>query len=131
MKNTLGRIILLVDDYEQSAAFYEENFGFSRVFDVTTDVGQRFLHLGHQGEDNAGIWFLKAEDKAQRERIGNQTAGQPTLVIYTSNLQELYGRLKNKGVKIKTEPVISPDYSFLHCFDHDGNEIVVVELKPS
>ena len=42
MRNYLGRIVLLVEDYEKSANFYEKNFGFTRFFDVTTDVGQRF-----------------------------------------------------------------------------------------
>lgn len=38
MRNYLGRIVLLVEDYEKSANFYEKNFGFTRFFDVTTDV---------------------------------------------------------------------------------------------
>ncbi|MEQ9263466.1 MAG: VOC family protein [Owenweeksia sp.] len=128
MKNKLGRTVLLVKDYEASAAFYENIFEFDRIFDLTTDVGQRFLQLGDQ-ETNVGIWLLKAEGQDQTARIGNQTAGQPTLVIYTNDLEILYSRLKKHKVQIKVEPVKGPEYDFLHCFDHDGNEIVVVEMK--
>ena len=129
MKNYLGRIIVLVHDYEAAFAFYAKNFGFTTLFDVTTDVGQRFLHIGTDTVDSLGIWFLKAEGKEQLARVGNQVGGQPAMVIYTTSLQDLYQQLKANDVKIKTEPVFTPGYSFLHCFDLYGNEIVVVEIN--
>lgn len=129
MKNQLGRIVLLVEDYEKSAKFYESNFGFKRIFDVTTDVGQRFLHIGNEETDSFGIWFLKADSKSQKARIGNQTGEQPTMVIYTDNLKELKSRLDTNGVRIKRDIVETPEYNFLHCYDYDGNEIIVTELK--
>jgi hypothetical protein len=129
MKNYLGRIIILIEDYEKAALFYEENFGFKKMFDVTTDVGQRFLHMGNDPLDTLGIWFLKADTKEQKERIGNQTGGQPTMVIYTTALEEQYQKLKENNVKIKIAPVLTPGYNFLHCLDLYGNEIVVVEIK--
>jgi len=128
MKNYLGRIVLLVEDYEKSAHFYETNFGFKRIFDVTTDVGQRFLHIGTDPLDALGIWFLKADTKAQKERIGNQTAEQPAIVIYSTDIKQLFEKLKANSVKLKTEIIKTPEYSFFHCYDHDGNEIVVAEL---
>jgi hypothetical protein len=84
--------------------------------------------MGSDPIDSLGIWFLKAEGKDQKDKIGKQTGGQPTLVIYTTSLQELYEQLVQNEVKIKVEPVITPGHSFLHCFDLYGNEIVVVEL---
>ncbi len=128
MKNHLGRMILLVDDYEKAANFYAENFGFTKIFDVTTDAGQRYLHMGGDSAETMAIWFLKAETKDQKDRIGDQTAGQPTMVIYTSGLEETYQKLKSNGVRIKVEPVLTPGYKFFHCLDQCGNEIVVVEL---
>lgn len=129
MKNYLGRIVLLVEDYEKSAHFYETNFGFKRIFDVTTDVGQRFLHLGTDPLDSFGIWFLKADTKTQKERVGNQTGEQPAMVIYTNDIENLYQHLKNNKVKLKTEIVKTPEYDFFHCHDIDGNELIVSEIK--
>lgn len=128
MKNYLGRMVLLVEDYEKSSKFYEENFGFSRTYDVTTDVGQRFLHIGSEGHDGLGIWFLKADTSAQKERVGNQTGEQPAMVIYTTEIEGIYNRLKQNKTKFKTEIVNTPEYSFFHCFDIDGNEIIVTQL---
>lgn len=129
MKNYIGRIILLVNDYDQAADFYAKNFDFKPVYDVTTDVGQRFLHMGTDATDSLAIWFLKADTKEQRDRVGNQAAGQPAMVIYTTDLEDLYQRLKRNQVAIKVEPVLTPEYKFFHCYDSDGNEIVVVEIK--
>jgi predicted enzyme related to lactoylglutathione lyase len=128
MKNYLGRIILLVEDYEPAAEFYEKNFGFKKIFDVKTDVGQRFLHIASDPLDSAGIWFLKAESKDQRLRVGNQTAGQPTMVIYTTSLNETFELLGKNGVRVTVKPVLTPAYKYLHCLDLYGNEIVVVEI---
>lgn len=85
--------------------------------------------MGADPLDSFGIWFLKADTKEQGNKIGNQTGGQPTLVIYSTDIQEIYKKLTDNKVKIKVEPVITPEYSFFHCIDVFGNEIVVVELK--
>lgn len=128
MKNYLGRMILLVNDYENAAAFYEKNFGWERLFDESGEEGRRYLHLGLR-ELNVGIWLLKAEAADEKALVGRQTAGQPTMVIYTENLAGLYRRLLENDVKIKVKPVKSAAFHYLHCLDYDGNEIVVVELK--
>ncbi len=121
-------MILLVEDYEQASEFYEKNFGFQRLYDTTTDVGQRFLHIGTASPEALGIWFLKPDSKQQKALIGNQTGGHPLMVIYTSSLDELYQQLQENGVRVKVPPVKTPGYHFLHCLDLYGNEIVVVEL---
>ncbi|MCZ4319216.1 VOC family protein [Aequorivita viscosa] len=129
MKNYLGRIVLLVDDYDDAAKFYSENFGFTPIFDTTTDVGQRFLHMGSEPLDSLGIWFLKAEGKKQKELVGKQTGEQPAMVIYTTDIDEQYNLLLKNKVTIKTSLVKTPEYKFLHCYDLYGNEIIVVELE--
>jgi predicted enzyme related to lactoylglutathione lyase len=129
MKNYLGRVVLLVEDYDRSADFYEKNFCFQRLVDYTTEVGQRFLHIGPDGISQAGIWFLKADTEKQKGRIGNQTGEQPTLVIYTSDIQQLFAQLKTNGVQFKTDLVETPEYAFFHCYDLDGNELIVTELR--
>lgn len=128
MKNYLGRSIILVENYDDAAQFYQTNFDFIPLFDVTTDVGQRFLHVGTEPTDSLGIWFLKAEGKEQRDRVGNQTGAQPTLVIYTTDLNQLYNRLTKNKVRIKSTPITTPEYAFFHCYDLYGNELVIVEL---
>ncbi len=128
MKNYLGRMIILVDDYERAASFYERNFGFKKLVDYSAN-GQRFLHVGTDAPEAMGIWFLKADHIEESKKIGNQTAGQPAMVIYTDELIGLYQQLRSNEVTIKVEPVLTPEYKYFHCLDLYGNEIVVVELK--
>jgi predicted enzyme related to lactoylglutathione lyase len=127
--NRLGRVIILVHHYDEAFAFYERSFGFRKIVDYTTENGQRFLHIGAGGENDAGIWFLKADTEEQMKRVGNQTGGQPALVIYTSSLEDLHRNLELQGVKIKAGPVLTRPYKFLHCYDLYGNEIIVVQLE--
>ena len=129
MHNHIGRIVLLVDDYDAAQNFYKTNFGFETLYEMTTPEGQRFLHIGTKDPHATGIWFIKAEGDA-KERVGKQTAGEPVMVIYTTSIDKVYEKLQQNQVRIKTDPVIRSEFKFLHCFDLYGNEIIVVELNP-
>jgi predicted enzyme related to lactoylglutathione lyase len=125
IKNQIGRIIILVNDYEDALKFYQLNFDCKVLVDYTTTEGQRFLHVGFDDVSATGIWFLKSADN----RVGNQTNGEPVFVMYTNALDALYQKLTTNNVKIKQAPVYADDYSFFHCYDLYGNEIIVAELK--
>lgn len=124
IRNQIGRIVILVNDYEDALKFYQLNFDCKVLVDYTTTEGQRFLHVGDD-VSATGIWFLKSADN----RVGNQTNGEPVFVMYTNALDALYQKLTTNNVKIKQVPVYADDYSFFHCYDLYGNEIIVAELK--
>ncbi len=129
MTNHFGRIVLLVKDYDQAFDFYSQALGCIKLYDQTLANGQRYLHIGFQKGDKAGIWLLKAEGAEEEAHVGRQTLGQPAMVIYTSSLREAYENLKAKSVRIKVEPVFDASYSFLHFLDLYGNEVILVELS--
>ncbi len=128
MKTTLGRTILLVKNYDEAFAFYEKNFFCKKIYDETTSNGQRFLHVGFTEQDSMGIWFLQSDGDEQHETVGRQTAGQPTLVIYTDNCEQLYDHVKKNRVTIIENLVTTPESKFFHCKDLYGNRLTVVEL---
>jgi predicted enzyme related to lactoylglutathione lyase len=127
IQNHIGRLIILVNDYEEALSFYQDNFNCKVLVDYITAEGQRFLHIGFDTENAIGIWFLKADGDTQQP--GHQTGGQPTFVMYTNKLDALYQKLVSNNVSIKVKPVYTDDYSFFHCYDLYGNEIIVTELK--
>jgi len=127
MHISLGRTVLLVKDYDEALHFYRDVFNARILFDQDSSFGLRFLHIA-LGNDAHGIWLLKAETKQELIRVGQQTADQPALVLYTDNLDACYRHLKEKNVTIKLEPATNPAYSFFHCLDLYGNELVIVQL---
>ncbi len=130
MKTDLGRVVILVNDYDEAFEFYKENFNCKKFFDITQFDGKRYLHISFGGESRAGLWFIKAETEEQKSLVGKQTAGTPLLVMYTDSLEEMTESFSEKGVKFKTEPIITDDYMSVHVYDLYGNEIVFVQLLP-
>ncbi|WP_336687859.1 VOC family protein [Chryseobacterium bernardetii] len=129
MKTNLGRVIILVKDYDEAYRFYQQNFFCEKLFDMKVSESQRFLHIRFCSDDHSGIWFLKAETAEQENMVGRQTAGQPTLLIYTDDCNGLYTHVQNNGVKIIEPIVISDSSNYFHCADLYGNRITVVQLK--
>lgn len=129
MKTELGRVVILVNDYDEAFKFYEENLGCKKFFDLTDEKGQRYLHISFDSESKTGIWFLKAETEDQKTRVGNQTGGTPVFVLYTDSLEELMNNLISHEVKIARGPEISDDSVSLNFFDLYGNEIVIVQMR--
>ncbi len=128
MKTEFGRIVILVNDYDEAFNFYEKNLGCKKFFDLTDDKDRRYLHVGFNSESIGGIWFLKAVTDEQKKRVGNQTAGQPVFVLYTDSFEELMNTLIENKVEIIREPEITDDSMSLSFLDLYGNEIVLVQL---
>ena len=128
MKTELGRLVLLVNDYDEAFEFYQKNLGCKKFFDLIDSRGLRYLHVGFHSESSAGIWFLKAESEEEKERVGNQTSGQPVFVIYTDAFDEHLETLIKNEVTIVREPEITEEYMLLSFLDLYGNVIVLVQL---
>jgi predicted enzyme related to lactoylglutathione lyase len=126
MRTKLGRTVILVDDYDKAFEFYERNFLCKKLFDETNPNGQRLLHIGFSEDQGVGVWFLKAE--GAEKKTGKQTAGQPTLVIYTDDVEELYYHVQGNGVEIIQPLAVARESKFFHCLDLYGNRLTVVEL---
>jgi predicted enzyme related to lactoylglutathione lyase len=128
VQTKLGRAVLLVEDYDKAYAFYESNFFCRKLFDFTNPGGQRFLHICFSDNENIGVWFLKGENQLQQKLVGNQTGGQPTLVIYTDDIDKLFRHVQGNGVTITETLVQRGESKFFHCLDLYGNRLTIVEL---
>ena len=128
MRTRLGRTIILVDDYDKAFDFYERIFSCKKIFDQPGPNGRRYLHVSFSDDDDTGVWFLKAETPLQDKLKGNQTGGQPTLVIYTDDIVELFEHASSNGVIIEDPYDPGRESKFFHCLDLYGNRLTVVEL---
>lgn len=128
MKTTLGRAILLVNDYDEAFSFYQNIFFCEKLFDLVISEQQRFLHVKFSQDDTIGVWFLKADSAAEKALVGKQTGSQPLLVIYTDNCKKLYKHVLDNEVNILEEIQEEEGSTYFHCADLYGNRITVVEL---
>jgi predicted enzyme related to lactoylglutathione lyase len=127
MTLTLGRVVVLVRDYDAALDFYCTAFGAHVLFDAPSPLGGRYLHVGFAGESGAGIWLLRAGG-SEGERVGRQTGGEPVAVFYTPDVATAVARVERAGGAIVRPVETSDGASFAHVADLYGNVFVLVEL---
>src|SRR3712207_5666956 len=128
MKTKLGRVVILVDDCDKAFNFYETNFFCHKLYDDNAADGTRLLHIAFSADQGMGVWLMKADSEKQKLKIGKQTGDQPTLVIYTDDLEALYYHLQGNFVQILQPIAIARDNNFFHCLDLYGNKLTVLEV---
>jgi len=124
----VGRLVLLVRDYDEALEFYTK-VGFQVLFDQVADNGYRFVHIGLAEQNGVGLWLLQPGDDEQRSLVGRQAGGQPLLVLYTDDVHSDYLRLISQGVTFRDEPREEEDSFVAHFRDLYGNEHVLVQVK--
>ena len=125
---TLGRVVVLVQDYDTALEFYGAAFGAHVLFDAPSPSGDRYLHVGFGPEDGAGVWLLRAGGEAVA-RVGRQTGGEPLVVFYTSDVRAAVARATAAGAEIVRPVECADGASFAHVADLYGNILVLVELS--
>ncbi|MNK46404.1 Glyoxalase-like domain protein [compost metagenome] len=126
--HSLGRLVLLVNDYDTAISFYQDKLGMEVSVDMP--VGQqRYVHLRLPEQPSVGVWLLQALTQAQRDRVGDQTGGQPVGVFYTDDVLRDHGHFVAKGVRFTKEPVQDDTTVYAHFIDLYGNEFVLVQVK--
>jgi catechol 2,3-dioxygenase-like lactoylglutathione lyase family enzyme len=128
MFTRIGRMILLVKDYEEALGFYVDKLGFEKIYDETTPDGLRYVHVGLSGQEDVGLWMLKAAT-GEKSLVGRQAGGEPLFVFYTDDCKKNYETLRERGVEFLYEPEDSEGDIHVHFKDLYGNQIVMVQLK--
>ncbi|MCY1201637.1 MAG: VOC family protein [Achromobacter veterisilvae] len=127
--HSLGRLVLLVNDYETAIAFYRDKLEMEVYADLPVGP-QRYVHLRLPEQPSVGVWLLQALTQAQRDRVGDQTGGQPVGVFYTDDVARDHARFVARGVRFTKEPVHEAAAVYAHFIDLYGNEFVLVQAKP-
>jgi hypothetical protein len=82
----------------------------------------RYVRLRLPDESGIGIWLLKAEAEEELRHIGNQTSGQPCLMIYSDDQYEAHAELSARQAQVVREPKEEAGAMFAHFEDLYGNE---------
>jgi catechol 2,3-dioxygenase-like lactoylglutathione lyase family enzyme len=127
MIDRIGRVVVLVRDYDEAIAWYAK-LGFVSLVDQPLPDGRRFVHLGLPSQPGVGVWLMEPATSDGRERVGRQTGGEPLLVLYTDDLDATLAELRAAGVASIGEPQRDEASAYVHVHDLYGNRIVLVEL---
>lgn len=102
----IGLVTLVVSDYDEAIDFYVRAVGFRVVEDTVLDERKRWVVLAPPGASETGLLLARAATDAQRERIGDQTAGRVGLFLMTDDFD--YDRMRRAGVRFAEPPGPSP-----------------------
>lgn len=104
MRQSIGAVTLVVDDYDRGIAFYVEMLGFALVADTPLGGGKRWVLVAPAGSSGTRLLLAEAADDHQRSRIGDQTGGRVFLFLETDDFARDHARFLAAGVPFLEAP---------------------------
>ena len=120
---------VFVDDQEKALQFYTDVLGFEVKQDVPAGE-YRWLTVGSPEASNDVQLLLEpnAHPAAQQYQAAIYADGIPATVLFSSDFQGDYERLRGRGVRFKAEPVRESWGSSVLFDDTCGNWINLVQV---
>ena len=129
MKQQIGHITLVVDDYDEAIKFYTEKLNFKLKEDTALSETKRWVIVTPPGSDGCGLLLAKAANEEQKERVGNQTGGRVFLFLFTSDFWTDYKQMVQNGIIFTRNPS-EEEYGTVAVFqDLYGNLWDFIESK--
>jgi catechol 2,3-dioxygenase-like lactoylglutathione lyase family enzyme len=105
MKQSIGRVALVVREYDEALDFYVSTLGFTLVEDTYIPAqDKRWVVVAPPGASDSHLLLARASDEEQASRIGNQTGGRVFLFLYTDDFWRDFHAYKAKGIVFVREP---------------------------
>ena len=105
MNQAIGRVSLVVREYDEALAFYVDTLGFNVVEDTyIPEQDKRWVVVAPPGSGESCLLLARAVGNDQVSRIGNQTGGRVFLFLHTDDFWHDYHGYKSKGVIFIREP---------------------------
>ena len=122
MKQSLGQISVLVNDYDEAIQYYTGILNFELLEDTPLSPTKRWVVVRPKGDANeCSMLLAKAGNEEQKKFIGNQTGGRVFLFLYTDDFIRDYNNYISKGVEF-IRPISQEPYGKVSVFkDLYGN----------
>jgi catechol 2,3-dioxygenase-like lactoylglutathione lyase family enzyme len=125
-------VTLIVDDYDRAREFYCDLLGFECVSDAPLPQDRRWLVVAPPGGQGAALLLARAEDEAERQAVGNQTAGRVSFFLRTDDFASDHAAMMAKGIRFIEEPRHEPYGTVAVFSDLYGNLWDLIEhAQPS
>ena len=100
----IALVSLLVREYDEAIDYFVHTLGFDLVEDTRLDETKRWVVVAPAGDDGTGLLLARADTSAQRERVGDQTAGRVSLFLHTDDFDGDHARMLAAGVTFLEAP---------------------------
>lgn len=132
MRQSIGYVAIVVDDYDDAIAFYVNVLGFELVEDTyIASQDKRWVLVAPPGSVETRLLLARAVGNDQSSRVGNQTGGRVFLFLHTDDFWRDYHNYRAKGVRFVREPR-EESYGRVAVFeDLYGNLWDLLQLKSS
>ena len=106
MKQSLGHITFLVNNYDEAIEYFTQKLKFNLVEDTKRSESKRWVLVAPNGSIESCLLLAKASTEAQQKMVGNQTGGRVAFFLYTDDFESDYEYMKSRGVEFIEEPRI-------------------------
>lgn len=130
MKQSIGYVALIVQDYDEAIKFYVDTLGFRLIEDTFIEAqNKRWVLVAPPGSTETRLLLARAVGAEQSSRIGNQTGGRVFLFLHTDDFWRDFNAFKSKGVVFVRDPK-EESYGTVAVFrDLYGNLWDLLQLK--
>jgi catechol 2,3-dioxygenase-like lactoylglutathione lyase family enzyme len=104
MTQTLARVTLVVQDYDEAIHWFTETLGFELVEDTPVGGGKRWVVVRPRGSGGANLLLARSVTARQAARVGDQTGGRVFLFLTTDDFKRDYAAMTAKGIRFIEEP---------------------------
>ena len=124
MINTVGQIMLYVNNQAEAVDFWTEKVGFSVISEEDNGQGMKWIEIAPTKGAETSIILHNKELIAKMQPELN--LGTPSLMFFTDNLDKLYENLSNKNITVG-EIVNMPSGRVFNFADSEENYFAVME----
>ncbi|WP_462172087.1 VOC family protein [Pseudoalteromonas xiamenensis] len=128
VKQRIGSIALVVENYDDAIEFYTQKLQFAVVEDTDLGGGKRWVLISPPNSNGTNLLLAKATTSEQKATIGYQTGGRVFLFLHTNDFWRDYESMRNNGVTFHENPRVEP-YGTVAVFqDLYGNKWDLLQL---
>ncbi|MHB1870443.1 MAG: VOC family protein [Steroidobacteraceae bacterium] len=130
MKQSIGQVALVVQDYDAAIEFYLRRLGFTLIEDTPVDSrDKRWVIVVPSGSSESRLLLARAAGEVQAARIGDQTDGRVFLFLYTDDFWRDYRSYQARCIIFVRPPRDEP-YGTVAVFqDLYGNLCALIQRK--
>ena len=129
IKQNIGNIALVVDNYDDAIEFYTKKLQFELIEDTDLGGGKRWVQISPANSTGTNLLLAQASNEEQKQSVGDQAGGRVFLFLQTNDFWRDYEFMKIQQVEFTEAPRIE-EYGTVVVFkDLYGNKWDLLQLN--